>query len=410
VAPRARAAGVDVRAVTAWSLLGAFDWNCLLGECRGYYEPGAFDVRAPEPRRTALAGLIADLAAGRTPSHPVLQGEGWWRRGDRFLTRPVAPRTRVTPLAGYRSHAAADAAAPILVSGASGTLGRAFAAICGQRNLACQLVGRQQMDIADPSSVAAAIARWKPWAIVNASGYVRIDAAEADVERCLRENAVGPAVLAAQCAAGGIRLVTFSSDQVFDGRGDRPWLEDDAPAPRNVYGRSKARAERDVLALWPQAMVVRTSAFFGPWDRHNFVAHALAALEQGDEFIAAADVRVSPTYVPDLVENCLDLLIDGEAGIWHLANVGDSSWAELAERAAGLAGIRASTLRAVTGRLPGEVAARPAYGVLASRRAALMPDLDDALGRFVGEWARSREATHRRGATGPAADARHARC
>ncbi len=103
-AEAARAGGADVRAVTAWSLLGSFDWNSLLAECRGYYEPGPFDVRAPEPRRTALAGLIAELAAGRTPSHPVLGGDGWWRRADRFLTRPVAPRSRVTPLSGYRPH------------------------------------------------------------------------------------------------------------------------------------------------------------------------------------------------------------------------------------------------------------------------------------------------------------------
>ena len=65
---------------------------------------------------------------------------------------------------------------------------------------------------------------------------------------------------------------------MFDGRGDRAWVESDAPAPLNVYGASKAAAERDVLARCPGAMVVRTSAFFGPWDRHNFVFHALAAL------------------------------------------------------------------------------------------------------------------------------------
>ena len=125
--------------------------------------------------------------------------------------------------------------------------------------------------------MAAAIERWKPWAIVNASGYVRIDDAESDRERCLRENALGPAVLADACAGAGIRLVTFSSDQVFDGRGDRPWLESDLPAPLNVYGASKADGEREALARCPAAMVVRTSAFFGPWDRHNFVFHAARA-------------------------------------------------------------------------------------------------------------------------------------
>ena len=412
-AETAREKGADVRAVTAWSLLGAYDWNSLLGECRGYYEPGPFDVRAPEPRRTALAGLVAELASGRPPSHPVLGGDGWWRRADRFLVRPVAPHSRVTPLLGYRPHVPAGPIAPILVSGASGTLGRAFAARCAGRNLACQVVDRQTMDIANPASVAAAIARWQPWAIVNASGYVRIDEAEADSERCMRENAIGPAVLAAQCAAAGIRLLTFSSDQVFDGRGDRPWLERDEPAPLNVYGRSKAVAERDVLALWPEAMVVRTSAFFGPWDRHNFVAAALAALAQGRDFHAAADVRISPTYVPDLVDVALDLLIDGESGIWHLANDGDVSWAELAERAANIAGVDASTLHPSPASQLGERAPRPRYAVLASERARLMPSLDDALARFAAERASiaAAVATPQERLVGNARnDARHVRC
>jgi len=382
-AQSAREAGADVRAVTAWSLLGSFDWNCLLGECRGYYEPGPFDVRAPRPRPTALATLIGELAAGKPASHPVLTGEGWWHRADRFIAKPIAPRTTVTTLAGFRSLAPAHDVAPILVSGASGTLGRAFAAICARRNIACRLVDRAAMDIADPASVAAAIARWKPWAIVNTSGYVRIDDAESDRERCMRENALGPAVLAGACAGAGVRLVTFSSDQVFDGRGGRAWFESDVPAPLNVYGASKAAAEREVLARCPGAMVVRTSAFFGPWDRHNFAFHALGALARREDFRAANDQRVSPTYVPDLVNVCLDLLIDGESGIWHLANVGDVSWAELAARAATLAGVETETLRPCPSALLGLVAARPHNGVLASERATLMPTLDDALARFV---------------------------
>ncbi|MEO5843548.1 MAG: sugar nucleotide-binding protein [Caldimonas sp.] len=384
-AQSARDAGADVRAVTAWSLLGSFDWNCLLGECRGYYEPGPYDVRAPKPRPTALAGLIAELAAGRPPSHPVLQGEGWWRRAERFIAKPIVPRTTVTTLAGFRPLARGAGVVPILISGASGTLGRAFARICAQRNIECRVLDRSAMDIADPASVAAAIARWQPWAIVNTSGYVRIDEAESDRARCMRENALGPAVLAGACAEAGIRLVTFSSDQVFDGRGHRAWVESDAPAPLNVYGASKAAAERDVLARCADSMVVRTSAFFGPWDCHNFVAHALAALGRGEPFRAASDERIAPTYVPDLVRVCLDLLIDGESGIWHLANVGDVSWAELAAKAAALAGVSAATLQPCASADLGHVAVRPRNGVLASERSALMPSLDDALQRFLVE-------------------------
>jgi len=131
--------------------------------------------------------------------------------------------------------------------------------------------------------------------------------------------------------------------------------------------------------------VVRTSAFFGPWDRFNFVTQAVAALARGEAFGAATDVRVSPTYVPDLVHVCLDLLIDGESGIWHLANRGDVSWAELATQAATLADVDPTLVQARAGAQLGEVAARPRYGVLGSERATLMPTLDDALRRFVAE-------------------------
>ena len=72
------------------------------------------------------------------------------------------------------------------------------------------------------------------------------------------------------------------------------------PRPLNAYGRSKLEAERRVLKLAPSALVIRTAAFFGPWDRHNFVAQAVHALQRGERWRAANDQLVSPTYVPDL--------------------------------------------------------------------------------------------------------------
>jgi len=219
--------------------------------------------------------------------------------------------------------------------------------------------------------------------VVNTAGYVRVDEAENDVERCLRENADGAANLAAACARHGVHLTTFSSDLVFDGEQDRPYVESDAVAPLNAYGRSKAEAERRVLAAHPGALVVRTSAFFGPWDKHNFVTQALEALERGDTFRAAADMTVSPTYVPDLAHTCLDLAIDGEAGIWHLANAGAVTWAQLAAQAAAAAGIDATRLEAVPAAELGMTAARPAYTGMTSERGILLPPLDNAIARYL---------------------------
>jgi dTDP-4-dehydrorhamnose reductase len=377
--------GVDLRAVTVWSLLGTWDWNCLLVECRGYYEPGAFDVRGGTPRPTAVARLARHLADGRVPDEPVLHAPGWWHRDDRLLGPPRRPpidegaAVRARPRPGPAPPAGVP---PLLVTGATGTLGRAFATLCERRGLAYRLATRAELDIADPSSVARALDQRRPWAVVNTAGYVRVDDAEHDVERCFRENAIGPHVLARECARHGVALVSFSSDLVFDGSRRDPYDEDHPTAPLNVYGRSKAEAEARVLDAHPGAMVVRTSSFFGPWDEHNFVTLALRALREGRAFAAADDLVVSPTYVPDLVNACLDLLIDGESGLWHLTNGEALTWAQLARRAATLAAVDASALQP---RRCGELgwrARRPSYSALHSRRGAMMPTLDDALRRW----------------------------
>ena len=382
-AQQVRNNGADVRAVTVWALLGSFDWNSLVTRASSHYEPGPFDVRSPQPRPTALAGMMRELATGADLSHPVLHGQGWWRRPGRFLCSPIATPDALTSICAGGQLRAAGAAQPILIAGATGTLGRAFARICQQRNLAFRLLSRGDMDIADPVSVEQALERFRPWAIVNASGYVRVDDAEHDIDRCFRENAHGPAVLAAACARHDVQLCTFSSDLVFDGRQSNPYVETDAVAPINIYGKSKAEGERTVLDCNPDALVVRTSSFFGPWDEFNFVAQAMDALESGAPFAAANDITVSPTYVPDLVHSCLDLIIDRESGVWHLTNGHPVTWLELASKAAGQAGVDCSRLESQRGADCNYVAARPLYSALHSNRAMLLPTLDSALERFL---------------------------
>jgi dTDP-4-dehydrorhamnose reductase len=176
--------------------------------------------------------------------------------------------------------------------------------------------------------------------------------------------------------------VSFSSDLVFDGQKGELYEEHDEPRPLGVYGQTKHEAERRVLDAYPAALVVRTSAFFGPWDEHNFVAQSLRELAAGRTVRAAADTTVSPTYVPDLVHACLDLAIDGEAGVWHLANVGATTWAELARAAARLHGHGEERVVGVPSRELPLRAPRPAFSALGSARGRLLPRLEDALGRY----------------------------
>lgn len=222
----------------------------------------------------------------------------------------------------------------------------------------------------------------RPWAVVNAAGYVRVDQAEHDPDACARENCDGPVLLAEACRRLGARFVTFSTDLVFDGTSARRYVETDLVNPLNAYGASKARAEREVQAVMPSSLVIRTSAFFSPADDYNFVTIALRTLARGDAFAAASDLVVSPTYVPDLVNAALDLLCDGESGLWHLANEGEASWADLARAAARLVGLDDKLVEAQPAARLGLVAARPPRTPLGSERASVMPPLEDALSRY----------------------------
>src|SRR3954462_243142 len=185
----ARAAGADVRAVTAWALFGSYDWNCLVTECRGYYEPGAFDVRGGKPRATAVAHLLSAFGRGERPDHPVLAGPGWWERKGRHYCQPVTLPGAVPGV----TRTTRDMR-PVLITGATGTLGSAFARICERRGPAYPLLpppelaprrpGPRELHIVEPRSVDAALERHQPWAVVNAAGYVRVDEAESDRDRC----------------------------------------------------------------------------------------------------------------------------------------------------------------------------------------------------------------------------------
>ena len=272
---------------------------------------------------------------------------------------------------------------PILITGAAGTLGQACQRLAHIRGLHAVALSHAALDIADPTALAQALRHYQPWAVVNAAGCVRIDAAEAEAARCYRANTLGPRRLAEACAAHGAQLLTFSCDLVFDGQQARPYREHDAARPLSVYGHSKLLAEEAVLAHLPSALVVRSSAFFSAWDGSNFVSQVLAAGRQGNAFAAANDLTISPTYLPDLVNTALDLLLDGAHGRWHLTNQGTCTWAELARQALRLAGLDEATVQARPAASFGWAARRPCYSALVSEHGALLPSIESGLRRHL---------------------------
>jgi dTDP-4-dehydrorhamnose reductase len=201
----------------------------------------------------------------------------------------------------------------------------------------------------------------------------------------MQENADGAYNLAEGASQRGIQLVTFSSDLVFDGNKPGPYVEGDPACPLNTYGFSKAEAERRVLAAMPGALVVRTSAFFGPWDTANFLFSLIRCIQDGNPFQADGELRVSPTYVPDLVHATLDLLLDGECGLIHLANAGMATWAEFGCMAAIAFRQNPDLVRPCPARDMRYIAPRPRQSALTSARRWIMPTLQNAIDRFARE-------------------------
>ncbi|MBV9697996.1 MAG: sugar nucleotide-binding protein, partial [Gammaproteobacteria bacterium] len=376
----ARAAGCQILAVTPWALLGSFDWDSLLTRSAGHYEAGAFDCRGTAPRATALAALIRKLSLGEPPEHPVLATPGWWQAPRKHLHAAPAPAPAAPAASAPPPRERAPQ--PLLICGA-GSLGQALARACQERGLEHRLLAHAQLDICNAPAVTAKLAELRPWAIINAAGYVKVDEAEHERAACYRVNTAGTRTLALAAAQRRLRLLTFSSDLVFDGTVREPYRESAEVAPLNVYGRSKAAAEALLSSCHPQALCVRTAAFFGYWGASDFLVRALQRLDAGEDFDALEDVTVSPTYLPDLVHAALDLLVDGAHGIWHLANRGAITWAQFALQAAQRCGIETEMLRALPQARAGLAAPRPRYSALGSERGQLLPDLQDALERFA---------------------------
>ncbi|MDB5046803.1 MAG: putative bifunctional protein: glycosyl hydrolase family 1, partial [Deinococcus sp.] len=372
-AEQVRAEGVDVRAVTSWAVLGSFDWNTLHTETRGHYEPGAFDVRSTPPRPTALAKLLQMRAAGQTPDHPSLDSPGFWERPDRFFYTPVgipgppAPRVR--------------SPRPLLILG-QGELGQAVSRICDHRGLEHRLISPAVWADAEPA-LGHLMQAHRPWAVIHTAGYGHPVNPDPPTTGRGSTDLLDLARLAEACYTHGLPLLTFSSDQVFAGRIAVPDQKHAAASLLNAYGRAKLETERRVLAAHPGALIVRSSALFGLPSVDDFLGQALRTLALGESVPLDQAHRFSPTYLPDLVHTSLDLLIDGETGLWHLVNQGESTWAELVQTLAQAVGVPHHRVRPTNAREVGWAAPRPRYSALHSFRGQLLPGLDHALDRYL---------------------------
>lgn len=354
---RTRAEGVDLRAVTAWSLFGSMDWDSLVTKDQGHYESGAYDVRG-NVRPTAVARMIRQIALTGEYQTPLLKAPGWWKDVAVPATTGNAAST------------------PLLILG-NGPLSKALAKVCAARRITYIVPLTDETALGSRERISKLIDTYKPWAVINTLAYRGIDAGERHLLDCLYYNTTIPEEAAYACREHGIQFMTFSSVQVFDGQKSSPYDEQDDVYPMNNYGLTQAMAEAIVSSVYPSSIIIRTSSLFG--------ANGSGLLP--DSFpvgaAAAADSIVSPAFLPHVASAAIDLLVDEEADIWHLSN--------------GQAGVAWSDFTAALGNgkpfagpshghidVPSDMAPvrRPAYCAIRSLKGCLLPSFESAVEEY----------------------------
>jgi dTDP-4-dehydrorhamnose reductase len=262
----------------------------------------------------------------------------------------------------------------------------------------------REVDITDPAALAA-FAEKQPgqgftW-IINCAAYTAVDKAEDDAETCRRLNTGGPAHIARTARKTGARLIHFSTDYVFDGRGAgnppeiRPYREDDPAVPAGVYGLTKRDGEIAVLENNPASWIIRTAWLYGKYG-NNFVAAMLRLMKERETLSVVNDQRGSPTWTQDLAFAVAALIKAAESGraipcgIYHYTNEGNITWFDFAReiygrgRKLGILTRDCAVKPCTSAEYPSKVK-RPAYSVLDKTK------IKAALGLEIPPWDRSLE-------------------
>jgi dTDP-4-dehydrorhamnose reductase len=223
----------------------------------------------------------------------------------------------------------------ILITGGAGQVGTELQLLTWPEGVTVHGPDRATLDLADPDSVARTMDSRKWGAVISSGAYTAVDKAESDVRQAWLVNAVAPAILARKAAESAIPIVHISTDYVFDGSKDGPYVETDPVAPINVYGASKEGGEQAVRTANPRHAIVRT-AWVVSRHRSNFLKTMLRLGAERDELRVVDDQRGCPTFAADLAAALqtitLRLTTDqgAPAGTYHFVNAGEASWAKFA--------------------------------------------------------------------------------
>jgi dTDP-4-dehydrorhamnose reductase len=270
----------------------------------------------------------------------------------------------------------------VWIVGANGGVGSALVRRCKELGIPALGTSREEADICDLERLRGKGKEISPTHIVNCAAYTDVDGAEKDPGRAFSINRDGAFHVAFVAKELGARLVHLSTDYVFDGKGKKPYTENDPCSPINVYGMSKWEGEKRVSEILPSACILRTSWVFGQRGK-NFISSLFSFFEQREEMKVVDDQCGKPTFCEDLVSAILHLL-DAE-GIVHFANSLPRSRYEIAIELLQAVKqqdilVKCERIIPVSSREFPTPAKRPSYSVLETRR------YDQLTGRAPRPW------------------------
>jgi len=268
-------------------------------------------------------------------------------------------------------------------------LGRRVVAEARERGHDVVAADLAEFDLTDPAATDAFVVDAAPHAVVNCAAYTQVDRAEEDEPLALAVNGAGAGNVARAATAAGARVVHVSTDYVFDGRQDRPWLESDPTGPLGAYGRTKLAGEREVLAAGPDHAVVRTAWLFGAGGP-NFPDTMLRLAREHGRLRVVTDQVGSPTWTGHLAVALVDCAQTPErSGIFHAAGAGPGvSWHAYAREVVRRAGLDVPVEGVTSDAFP-RPAPRPAWSVLGTERSGplVLPPWQDGLQPHLDEEA-----------------------
>ena len=252
----------------------------------------------------------------------------------------------------------------ILITGSNGMLGRDLVEVLKNHHELI-LTTSKTLDITDKQHTIDFILKNNPDIVINSAAYTDVDGCEENQDLAFSVNGEGVRNLALACLENDCPLVHISTDYVFNGKNDRPWVEDDEIGPISVYGKSKREGEEAILEILDKFYIIRTAWLYGINGR-NFPRTMLELAENHSEITVVYDEVGTPTYTPDLAGAISELIETDYYGIYHLTNSGSCSWCEFARYIFEIAD-RDVNVIPVTASEFARPAPRPSYSVLENK-------------------------------------------